>query len=134
MNSKRRRTLKAVFTDPTRTNRPGDIRSKTLARSSQRILKHNGYMARVAFNDEDEIFIGRLAGINDIVGFHADTVSDLKAAFHEAVADDIATCAKTGKKPEKPYSGQIVVRVDPVVHARAALAAELAGKSLAGWT
>ena len=27
-----------------------------------------------------------------------------------------------------------MVRVDPAVHARAALAAELAGKSLAGWT
>ena len=98
------------------------------------VLKHNGYLARVEFDDEDEIFVGRLAGITDIVGFHADTVSDLKAAFHEAVADYIATCAKAGKKPEKPYSGQIMVRVDPLVHARAALAAELAGKSLAGWT
>ncbi|WP_426029798.1 type II toxin-antitoxin system HicB family antitoxin [Caulobacter sp. DWP3-1-3b2] len=98
------------------------------------VMKHNGYTARAEFDDEDEIFIGRLAGVNDIVGFHADSVSDLKAAFHEAVADYIATCAKAGKKPEKPYSGQIMVRVDPVVHARAALAAELAGKTLAGWT
>ena len=98
------------------------------------VLKHNGYVARVEFDGEDEIFVGRLAGITDIVGFHADTVSDLKAAFRDAVADYIATCVKAGKKPEKPYSGQIMVRVDPLVHARAALAAELAGKSLAGWT
>ena len=39
-----------------------------------------------------------------------------------------------GKSPQKPYSGQIMVRVDPAVHARAAMAAELSGKSLAKWT
>ena len=47
--------------------------------------------------------------------------------------DYAATCAKIGKAPQRPYSGQIMVRVDPEVHARAALAAELAGKSLAKW-
>jgi predicted HicB family RNase H-like nuclease len=65
--------------------------------------------------------------------WEADT-PHLKAAFHEAVDDYVETCAKIGKAPQKPYSGHIMVRVDPVVHARAALAAELAGKSLAKWT
>lgn len=97
-------------------------------------LTHKGFTARVEFDEDDEIFVGRIAGINDIVSFHADSVADLKAAFHEAVDDYIATCAKVGKKPEKSYSGQIMVRVDPAVHARAALAAEIAGKSLASWT
>lgn len=97
-------------------------------------MTYKGYAATVQYDDEDGIFFGRLAGIRDGVGFHADTVADLKAAFHEAVDDYIETCAKIGKDPQKPYSGQIMVRVDPQVHARAALAAELAGKSLAKWT
>jgi predicted HicB family RNase H-like nuclease len=50
------------------------------------------------------------------------------------VDDYVATCAKIGKTPQKPYSGQIMVRVDPQVHANAAIAAELSGKSLAKWT
>ena len=97
-------------------------------------MTYKGYAARVEFDPDDEIFFGHLAGINDIVGFHADTVSELKAAFREAVDDYVETCAKIGKAPQKPYSGQIMVRVDPEVHAKAALAAELSGKSLAKWT
>ena len=97
-------------------------------------MTYKGYQARVEYDADDEIFVGHLAGINDVIGFHADSVSDLKAAFHEAVDDYAATCAKIGKAPQKPYSGQIMVRVDPRVHAQAALAAELAGLSLAKWT
>ena len=97
-------------------------------------MTFKGYSARIQYDEQDEIFFGRLMGINDGVSFHADNTAELKAAFHEAVEDYIETCAKVGKKPEKPFSGQIMVRVDPAVHAGAALAAQLAGKSLAKWT
>ena len=98
------------------------------------VLTYKGYSARIEFDAEDEIFFGKIAGIRDGVSFHGDSVSDLKAAFHEAVDDYVEVCAKIGKKPEKAYSGQLMARIDPEVHARAAMAAELAGKSLAGWT
>ena len=97
------------------------------------VMSYKGYTARVEFDAEDEIFFGHLAGINDIVGFHSDTVADLKAAFHEAVDDYVETCAKIGKTPEKPFSGKVMFRVSPEVHAQAALAAELSGKSLNQW-
>ena len=47
--------------------------------------------------------------------------------------DYVETCAKIGKMPEKPYSGRMMFRVEPEVHASAALAAELSGKSLNQW-
>jgi predicted HicB family RNase H-like nuclease len=97
------------------------------------VVSYKGYQARVEFDSEDEVFFGRIAGINDVVSFHGDTVADLKAAFHEMVDDYIETCAKIGKSPEKPYSGNRMLRVDSSVHAKAALAAELAGKSLNQW-
>jgi predicted HicB family RNase H-like nuclease len=96
-------------------------------------MNYKGYAARVEYDDEDEIFFGRVAGINDIVGFHGETVAELRTAFHAAVDGYIDACAKIGKPAEKSYSGQFMVRVDPIVHARAALAAQLAGKSLAKW-
>lgn len=94
------------------------------------ILRHKGYSARVEFDADDRIFFGRLAGIADGVGFHADTVEGLVAAFEDAVDDYLETCARIGKNPDKPYSGKLMLRVDPSVHAKAALAAQLAGKSL----
>jgi predicted HicB family RNase H-like nuclease len=96
-------------------------------------MSYKGYAARVEYDDDDEIFTGRIAGIRDSVSFHADTVKGLQDAFHEAVDDYLETCAKLGKDPQKAYSGQVMFRVDPEVHRKAALAADLAGKSLNQW-
>jgi predicted HicB family RNase H-like nuclease len=96
-------------------------------------MSYKGYAARVEFDDDDGIFTGRIAGIRDGVGFHADTVEGLREAFREAVEDYLETCAKLGKEPQRAFSGQVMFRVNPEVHRKAALAAELAGKSLNQW-
>ena len=97
-------------------------------------MTYKGYGARIEFDAEDMLLFGVLAGVNDRVSFHADNAAELVIAFQDAVDDYIETCAKIGKAPDKPYSGQLMVRVDPAVHAKAALAAELSGQSLARWT
>jgi predicted HicB family RNase H-like nuclease len=96
-------------------------------------LTYKGFASTVEFDAEDEVFFGRIVGINDVVGFHATDATTLKAAFREAVDDYEATCRSVGKTPEKPYSGKMMFRVDPKVHANAALAAHLSGKSLNQW-
>ena len=96
-------------------------------------MTYKGYAARIDYDDEDGLIAGRIAGIRDGVGFHADTVDGLRAAFREAVDDYIETCAKIGKEPQKPYSGRMMFRVDPEIHRKAARAAELSGKSLNRW-
>jgi len=57
----------------------------------------------------------------------------LKTAFHDAVDDYLETCESLGRAPTKPYSGKVMFRIDPEVHARTARAAELSGKSLNEW-
>lgn len=94
------------------------------------VLKHKGYYARVEFDAEDRVFFGRIAGIEDGVSFHADTVDGLLAAFEEAVDDYLETCERTGKSPDRPFSGTVYLRVDPSTHAEAVIAAHLAGMSL----
>lgn len=96
-------------------------------------MHYKGYSARVEYDDDDEIFVGHLIGINDIVGFHADNVAELKAAFEESVDDYLETCRKVGKEPNKPYSGKLMFRVKPELHASAARAASIEGKSLNQW-
>ena len=48
-------------------------------------MSYKGYAARIEYSDEDDCFVGHIAGINDIVGFHGDSVSELHAAFEEAI-------------------------------------------------
>ncbi len=96
-------------------------------------LVYKDYAAVIEFDADDKIFFGRVAGIRDGVTFHADTVDGLISAFHEAVDDYVETCARIGKDPQKPYSGKMMFRVSPDLHRKAALAAELSGKSLNQW-
>jgi predicted HicB family RNase H-like nuclease len=97
------------------------------------VMNYKGYSARVEYDDDDGILTGMIAGIRDGVGFHGETVDELRAAFQDAVEDYVATCAKIGKEPQKAFSGQVMFRVSPEVHRKAALAAELSGKSLNQW-
>lgn len=96
-------------------------------------MNYKGYAARIEYSDEDDCLVGHIAGINDVVGFHANSVPELHAAFEEAVDDYLLTCKKAGRSPQKPYSGKIMLRVPPEIHARAAMMAEAHGKSLNSW-
>jgi predicted HicB family RNase H-like nuclease len=96
-------------------------------------MVYKGFGALIQFDGEDEIFTGRIAGIQDVIGFHADSVAGLKAAFREAVDDYLATCKAIGKEPQKSFSGNLMLRVDPSIHSKVALAAEMSGKSLNQW-
>lgn len=58
------------------------------------LRKYKGHSAVIEFDAEDEIFIGHVAGITDLIGFHAETVTDLETAFHEAVDDYLEILAK----------------------------------------
>jgi predicted HicB family RNase H-like nuclease len=91
------------------------------------------YAARIEYSDEDGCFVGHIAGIKDVIGFHAETVKELRAAFEEAVDDYITTCAELGRAPQKPYSGKLMLRVPPEVHARAAMMAQAHGVSINQW-
>lgn len=96
-------------------------------------MTYKGYTARIEYDDADQIFVGRLAGIRDIVGFHASTVEGLQNAFHESVNDYVQACEKLGHSPQKPASGKLMLRVPPEVHSAALTAAQASGVSLNQW-
>jgi len=97
------------------------------------MMKYKGYVARIEYDEEDRIFVGHLAGIKDTVGFHGKTVNELEAAFHESVDNYIAISEETGRPAQKPYSGKLMLRVSPDVHAAVATAAKVRGKSINQW-
>lgn len=96
-------------------------------------MTYKGYAARIEYSDEDGCFVGHISGITDVIGFHAESVKELRAAFEEAVDDYLAACEKLGRTPKKPYSGKLMLRVPSEVHAHAAMMAEAHGMSLNQW-
>ncbi len=96
-------------------------------------MSYKGYAARIEYSDEDQCFIGHIAGITDVVGFHGESVAELRAAFEEAVEDYLETCTRLNRPPQKPYSGKLLLRLTPEVHAAVATAAQVSGKSINQW-
>ena len=96
-------------------------------------MTYQGYAARIEYSDEDGCFVGHVAGIRDVIGFHGESVAELRAAFEEAVDDYLQTCARLGRPPQRPYSGRLMLRIPPEVHAHVAMMAEARGKSLNQW-
>jgi predicted HicB family RNase H-like nuclease len=70
-------------------------------------MTYRGYAARIEYSDEDQCLIGHIAGIDDIVGFHGESVADLRAAFEEAVEDYLDTCALLGRAVEQPTMSRL---------------------------
>lgn len=96
-------------------------------------MHYKGYAARIEYSDEDGCLVGHVAGIRDVVGFHATNVKALQKAFRESVDGYLEFCEKVGRPAQHPYSGKVLLRVPPALHARAAAAAEAEGKSLNQW-
>lgn len=97
------------------------------------MMKYKDYVARIEYDEEDRIFVGHLAGIKDIVGFHGATVDELEHAFHESVDNYLAISEETGRPAQKPYSGNLMLRVSPEIHAAVATASQVQGKSINQW-
>lgn len=96
-------------------------------------MTYKGYAARIEYSEDDGCFVGHLAGIRDIVGFDGQTVAELKARFHEAVDDYLWGCQQLGTEPNKPFSGRVMLRLPPELHARANVSAQVAGMSFNQW-
>lgn len=96
-------------------------------------MNYQGYTARVAYDDRDDVFVGRVLGLRSIISFHGKTVTELRRQFVAAVKDYLADCAEQGVSPERPASGKLLIRVPPEIHSRALVKAQSMGKSLNQW-
>ena len=93
-------------------------------------LSYMGYFGSVEFSDEDDVFHGRIIGINDHITYEGNCVKSLRKDFISAVDEYIETCAELGKEPEKAYKGSFNVRIEPALHRQLAVYSLSRGKSL----
>lgn len=93
-------------------------------------MTYKGYLGSVAFSEKDNVFFGKIEGINGLVNFEGESVHELTAAFHEAVDDYLAYCKDEGIEPDKSYTGVLNVRLTPTVHRQIAMLARQSGLTL----
>ena len=96
-------------------------------------MQYKGYLARIVFDEESNIFHGEVINIRDIVTFQGKSVDELKKAFEESIEDYLNFCAERKEEPDKPFSGRFTIRLSPEQHRQVIIAAEKAGKDLDLW-
>lgn len=95
-------------------------------------MTYKGYTARIEFDERDDIFVGRVLGVRDIISFHADSVAELRTELAVAVDDYLADCAERGQ------SGEAGIRQSDAAHSsgstrRSHHRSQASGKSLNQW-
>ena len=96
-------------------------------------MTYKGYLGSVAYSEKDQVFFGKIEGINGLVNFEGESVKELTEAFHEAVDDYLAYCKDEGIEPDKSYTGVLNVRLTPTIHRQIAMLAKQAGLTLNGY-
>jgi predicted HicB family RNase H-like nuclease len=97
------------------------------------MMEYKGYLGKVEFDDEANIFHGEIINLRDVITFEGESVKELKKAFHESVEDYLDFCKERGESPEKPFSGKFLIRIDPALHKKIVTHARLENKSLNSW-
>ena len=93
-------------------------------------MKYKDFIGSVHYSSEDEVFYGKIEGINDLVTFEGETVTQLKDSFKEAVSDYLELCEELGKNVFKSFKGSFNVRINPELHSKAYEKALEEGKTL----
>lgn len=101
--------------------------------STPNTMQYRGYQASMTFDPDDKIIVGRVLDIDDVIGFHGESIAEFEQAFHEAIDDYLEACAKLNQEPDKPASGRLMLRIDPAIHAAAIKTAKRQGQSLNKW-
>ena len=94
------------------------------------LMEYKGYHAKVEYDPDDKLLVGKVFGISDSLNFHAKDVDELEEAFHTSIDGYLDFCTEIGKCPEKEYSGAFNVRVSPELHKQASLRAQKDGVAL----
>ncbi len=94
------------------------------------MLNYKGYTGHIEFDDEAGLFHGEVLDTKDVVTFQGQSVDEIVQAFRDSVDDYLDFCAERGEKPDKPFSGKFVLRMNPELHHAIYLKAVKAWKSL----
>ena len=92
-------------------------------------MKYKGYTAVLKADEEQGILFGRVLGL-DVITFQAETVSQAIKEFHISVDTYLELCRSRQQSPEKPYSGNFMVRVNPELHRQIAILAQTKSVSI----
>lgn len=94
------------------------------------IMRYKGYIAQVTFDEQARIFHGEIVNLKSIITFQGTSVDELEQEIKNSVEDYLQWCKESDEKPDKPYSGNLKLRMPSELHANLAQQANIRNISL----
>jgi len=94
------------------------------------IKEYRGYMPLIRYSEEDECFVGEVAGLyRHGISFEGKTEEEIRKDFEDAIDFYL----DTEPNPEKPFAGFLTIEIPPEIHAAICRKAQVSGRSLDEW-
>ncbi|CAK0757952.1 Toxin-antitoxin system HicB family antitoxin [Gammaproteobacteria bacterium] len=97
------------------------------------MMEYKGYIGRVEFDDEAELFLGEVINVRDAITFQGASVAELKKEFQVSIEAYLDACTDQGRAPDNPNAGYLALNVAPELQAAMIRAARREHKSLDAW-
>lgn len=93
-------------------------------------MNYKGYTATVEFDEDADIFFGKVIDLKDVITFQGASVDEIKIEFKNSIDDYLEFCKLKKREPEKPYSGKFNIRINSDLHRKIAIKAAQEHKSI----
>lgn len=71
------------------------------------MMNYKGYYGSVNYNDQDQVFYGKIELIRDLVSYEGTDVRTLRRSFEDAVDEYLELCSEQGREPNRPFQGKL---------------------------
>lgn len=93
-------------------------------------MKYKNYEAVVRYDEDEQVFFGEVVNTRDVLTFQGKSVTELKREMKASVEEYLEFCKKRKEDPDRPFSGNFVLRISPQLHSRLYSKAKASGLSL----
>lgn len=62
------------------------------------VFQYRGYVGSVNFSEEDDVFFGKIEGIEGLISYEGSTITELETVFKESVDSYIEDLANDGQR------------------------------------
>lgn len=82
------------------------------------MMSYRNFLGSVEYSAEDKCLFGKIQGIDGLINYEGESISELERAFHEAVDVYVEENKAAGIVGLESCKGSFNVRIDPDLHRR----------------
>lgn len=94
-------------------------------------LEYKGYKGTVEYAQANDCLCGKVVGMgNLLITYEGKTISELRSSFESVLEYYFGECRREMRKPKKPFSGTLNLRMPSEIHEQVALASMKTGVTI----